>query len=229
MLRHAVVPVAADVLVDADSAGAGADAWWSPLGSVTLVDVTDALDPPQDERLRWRQHGERVLYDNPWVRLTKVDVTPPNGQRFEHHVVRLQRVAMALVLDEQDRVLMLWRHRFVTDSWGWELPGGITEADELPAATAVRETVEETGWCPRSVEQLVEFQPMPGMVDTPHVVFLAHGAEHVGEPTDAEEAAVVDWQPLDGIPALIARGRIAGAGSLVGLLTLLARRGVGKP
>lgn len=184
---------------------------------------------PQPDRLRWRQHGERVLYDNPWVRLTKVDVTPPNGERFEHHVVRLHRVAMALVVDEQERVLMLWRHRFVTDSWGWELPGGIGEDGELPAATAVRESIEETGWCPSRVEQLIEFQPMPGMVDTPHVVFLARGAKHVGEPTDSEEAAVVDWVPLADIPALIERSEIAGAGSLVGLLALLTARGVGQP
>lgn len=197
-------------------------------GSVMLVIVTHYVDPPQDEQLRWHQHGERTIYDNRWVRLTKVDVTPPDGQRFEHHVVRLQRVVMALVLDEQERVLMLWRHRFVTDSWGWELPGGIGEADELPATTAVRETVEETGWRPRSVEQLIEFQPMPGMVDTPHIVFLAHSAEHVADPTDAEEAALVQWQPLDCVAGLIRRGKIAGAGSLVGLLTLLASRGVGK-
>jgi hypothetical protein len=36
----------------------------------------------------------------------------------EHHVVRLQRVAIAAVIDnDTDRVLMLWRHRFVTDEW----------------------------------------------------------------------------------------------------------------
>jgi len=179
------------------------------------------------DELRWRQHGERVVYDNPWVRLTMVDVTPPNGQRFEHHVVRLQRVAMAVVVDEQDRVLLLWRHRFVTDSWGWELPGGIVEDGEAPEKTAVRETVEETGWCPRSVHKLVEFQPMPGMVDTPHEVFLARGADHVGEPSDTEEAAVLRWVPLVEVPALIAQGLIAGGGSLVGLLQVIAG-GVGQ-
>jgi hypothetical protein len=56
-------------------------------------------------------HGERTLYDNPWVRLTQVDVTAPEGNRWWHHVVRLQTVALALVLDAQERVLMLWRHR----------------------------------------------------------------------------------------------------------------------
>ena len=176
----------------------------------------------QIESLRWQQHGERAIYDNPWVRLTLVDVTPPNGKRFEHHVVRLQKVVMTAVVDSEDRVLLLWRHRFVSDSWGWELPGGIAEAGETDEVTAARETVEETGWRPLTFEPLAAFQPMPGMVDTPHVVLLSRGAEHVSEPTDAEEASIVRWVPLAEVPTLIADGLIAGAGSLVGLLQTLA-------
>jgi hypothetical protein len=61
------------------------------------------------ESLSWTIHGERMLYDNPWVRLVLVDVEPPNGERFEHHVVRLGRIAIALVVDDQDQVLTLWR------------------------------------------------------------------------------------------------------------------------
>ena len=132
------------------------------------------------EELRWRVHGERPIYENQWVRLTLVDVEPPAGDRFEHHVVRLQRVALAVVLDQDDRVLMMWRHRFATDEWGWELPGGIVEADEDGESTARREVEEETGWRPRPLAHLVSFQPMPGMVDTPHEVYIGHGAERVG-------------------------------------------------
>ncbi|WP_241987498.1 NUDIX hydrolase [Cryobacterium sp. MDB2-33-2] len=176
------------------------------------------------DELRWVQHGERSLYENKWVRLTLADVTPPDGNRFEHHVVRLQRVVMVAVVDDIDRVLLLWRHRFVPDSWGWELPGGIAEAGESDDRTAIREVVEETGWKPLTLERLAEFQPMPGMVDSPHVIFTAYGAEHVGEPTDTEEASIVKWVPLTEVASLLSAGLIAGAGSIVGLLQLLASR-----
>jgi 8-oxo-dGTP pyrophosphatase MutT (NUDIX family) len=36
----------------------------------------------------------------------------------------------AAVVDDQGRVLMLWRHRFITDRWGWELPCGWVEPGE---------------------------------------------------------------------------------------------------
>ena len=91
---------------------------------------------------------------------------------------------------------MMWRHRFATDEWGWELPGGIVEAGEDGEATARREVEEETGWRPRPLAHLVSFQPMPGMVDTPHEVYIGHDAELVGGPTDAEEAARIDWLPV---------------------------------
>jgi len=175
---------------------------------------------------RWRIHGERSLYDNRWVRLTLVDVEPPGGERFEHHVVRLFRVAIAAILDDQDRVLMIWRYRFLPDRFGWELPGGIVEAGESAAEAAARETEEETGWRPQTpLRHLLTFQPMVGMVDSPHELFIGHGAEHVSTPSpDAEEAGTVDWIPLSEIPGMIERDGLLGAGTLVALLHILATK-----
>jgi 8-oxo-dGTP pyrophosphatase MutT (NUDIX family) len=185
------------------------------------------VDHVQADDLGWKVFGERTIYDNQWVRLVKVDVQPPNGQRFEHHVVRLQRVILTVVLDDADRVLMMWRHRFATNEWGWELPGGIVDQGEDAAGTAVREVEEETGWRPEAVEHLVSFQPMPGMVDTPHEVYLGHGAVKVGEPTDIEEAARIEWVPIGQVLDLVRKGELLGSGSLVGLLYLLAQRSTG--
>jgi 8-oxo-dGTP pyrophosphatase MutT (NUDIX family) len=173
---------------------------------------------------RWQLHGKRELYDNRWVKLELWDVEPPGVERFEHHVVTLQRVSIAAVLDDRDRVLMLWRYRFVADQFGWELPGGIVDAGEDGFATALREVEEETGWRPAGLEHVVTFQPMIGMVDSPHEIFVGRGAEKVGEPTDLEEAGHVQWVPLSDIPGLMAKGDLMGAGTLVALLHILANR-----
>ena len=68
---------------------------------------------------------------------------------------------------------------------------------------------------------------MIGMVDTPHELYVAHGAERVGDPTDLEEAGRVDWIPLGSILDLISKGEILGSGSLVALLHILASRQAG--
>lgn len=70
---------------------------------------------------------------------------------------------------------MMWRHRFVFDRWGWELPGGLVEAGEDALVTAVREVEEETGYRPKQIEPLITYQPMAGMVDSEHLLFLARG------------------------------------------------------
>lgn len=174
----------------------------------------------------WQTFGERLIYDNRWVKLGLVDVEAPNGERWEYHVVHLDRIAIGLIVDRQDRVLMLWRYRFATEQWGYELLGGLVEEGEEPAVTAAREIAEESGWRPiGEPEHLISFEPLPGQVTAPTDVYLWREAEKVGEPTDTEEVGRLEWVPLSRIPELAARQQILGAGALVPLLYYIASRG----
>jgi 8-oxo-dGTP pyrophosphatase MutT (NUDIX family) len=91
-------------------------------------------------------YGDRLVYDNRWVKVALVDVEAPNGERWEYHVVQLARIAIALIVDDQDRALMLWRYRFPTRQWGYELLGGMVDDGDDAAATAAREAAEESGF-----------------------------------------------------------------------------------
>jgi len=186
------------------------------------------VDGQPTELTRWTIHDERVVDDTRRARLYIAEVELPDGVRFEQYVLRLPQAAMMLVLDDDDRVLMMWRHRFIIDRWVWELPGGYVDETEDPAATAAREVEEETGWRPRSVEPLLSFQPMVGTADAENLLFLARGADYTGAPVDVNEAERIGWIPLDEVTDYIARGEIVGAASLVGLLDLLARRQRGE-
>ncbi|HTS95487.1 MAG TPA: NUDIX hydrolase [Streptosporangiaceae bacterium] len=177
-----------------------------------------------DEQSRWRAHGERAIYDSPWVWLGQVDVELPDGQRIWHHVVRLRRAVVMLLLDDQDRVLMLWRHRFIADRWGWELPGGLVEDGEDPAEAAQRELAEETGYRAGRIAHLITFQALAGLADAERAVFTGQAPQRVGEPTDTTESERLDWIPLPSVPGLIAAGQIWTSGTLVGLLQFLAGR-----
>lgn len=50
----------------------------------------------------WRAHGERAIYDSPWVWLGQVDVEPPGGDRYWHHVVRLRKAAVMALVDGEE-------------------------------------------------------------------------------------------------------------------------------
>ncbi len=180
-----------------------------------------------EARASWQTFGEKTIYDSRWVRLGLVDVQAPNGQRWDYHVVHLARIAIALIVDDQDRALMLWRYRFVTEQWGYELLGGIVDAEEEAASTAAREAAEESGWRPvGEPERLVSFEPLPGQVTAPIDVYLWRKAEQLGEPTDTEEIGRVEWVPLSRVPELASRQQLLGSGTLVALLYYVAVRQV---
>ncbi|HEX5121377.1 MAG TPA: NUDIX hydrolase [Pseudonocardiaceae bacterium] len=171
---------------------------------------------------QWTTHGERTVYDNRWVRLSLVDVQAPNGQRWNHHVVTLDDVAIALLVNELGEVLMLHRYRFAVDQWGYELLGGFVEDGEDPATTAEREAVEESGWRPTGEpELLATFEPLPGMVRARTDVYLFRGAERVGEPTDTEEAGTLEWVPIDRVRELLQRNELLGGGTIIAVQAFL--------
>jgi 8-oxo-dGTP pyrophosphatase MutT (NUDIX family) len=173
--------------------------------------------------MRWTVHGERSIYDSEWVGLSLVDVELPDGHRFEHHVVRMPAGASGVVVDDPARgVLLLWRHRFATDTWGWEVPAGRIEAGETPEEAGRRETLEETGWEPGPLTHLTTYFPHNGTSDMTFHLFAADGATHRGEPSDPFEAERVEWVPWPEVRRLIGSGQVGDGLSLTALLWVLA-------
>ena len=173
--------------------------------------------------MKWTVHGERTIYDSEWMRLALVDVELPSGARFEHHVLRMPAQAAGVVVDDPDRgVLLLWRHRFITDTWGWEVPAGKVDDGEEPLEAAAREVREETGWVAGPLEHLISFHPTNGMSDHTVHVYRAQGATHVGEPTDPSESERVEWVPVERVRALLGAGAIGDGLSVCGLSFALA-------
>jgi hypothetical protein len=69
--------------------------------------------------MRWTVHGEKPLYEDEWLDIRLADVELPDGRHLEHRLIRTPAGAGCVTIrDEQ--VLLLWRHRFITDTWGWE-------------------------------------------------------------------------------------------------------------
>lgn len=173
--------------------------------------------------MRWTVHGEKPVYDSPWMRMALVDVEVPGGPRFDHHVVRFPRPASGVVVhDPAQGVLLLWRHRFITDTWGWEVPAGGVDPGETPEQAAAREVREETGYVAEALRHLGSYAPSNGATDQVFHVFTASGAHHVGEPTDPSESEKIEWVPLDDVRRLINRGQIYDGLSLTSLLWAFA-------
>lgn len=156
----------------------------------------------------WLHRGETTIYDSPWVRLAIADVLMPDGTQVDHHLVRMPRPAAGTIIVRDEHVLLLHRHRFITDSWGWEIPAGAVDEGEGIEDAAIREAREESGWEPTTVSRLCVFHPANGILDQSFHIFLSHDAVDRGGPTDLNEAARIEWISVAEVRRLLATGGI---------------------
>jgi 8-oxo-dGTP pyrophosphatase MutT (NUDIX family) len=171
--------------------------------------------------MRWTVHDEKQLYADPWLDIRIADVELPDGRHLEHRLIRTPPGAGAVIVDGQGAVLLLWRHRFITGTWGWEIPIGKTEPGENPAVSAAREAEEETGWRPGPLRPLIRVEPSPGISDSVHHIYIAESATRIGAPQDGFESSRIEWVPLAEVPAIIGRGEISSGTTVAALLYAL--------
>jgi 8-oxo-dGTP pyrophosphatase MutT (NUDIX family) len=170
----------------------------------------------------WRMTSEEGVLRTPWFEVMLARVELPDGQSLDHYLFRLPPVVLTVMADEHDRVLLVWRYRFIPGTWGWELPSGLADPAEDLAAAAAREAVTETGWEPLDPAPLIQLQPLPGLADSVHHVFWSRRAQQRGEP--GWETTRTEWLPLSDAAGLITSGQIRAASAAAALLHIQATR-----
>jgi len=173
--------------------------------------------------VRWKVQRRRQVYESEWVNVW-IDEVQTNGRTLEHHVVEMPKRTVSTVAVNGTDVLLFWRHRFTTDTWGWEIPAGWVEPGEDLATAARRETEEETGWRAGHIEPLITYNVLAGISSLKMNTFLATALTCTGPATDELEAGHVEWIPLDRIPHLAQQGEITDGVSLTALTYYLTTR-----
>ena len=178
-----------------------------------------------DPHRQWKILGEESVVQTPWFQVGLADVELPGGRRLDHYLFRVPPVVLTAMQDDQDRVLLILRYRFIPGTWGWELPSGIASpgsGDDL-AETAARQALAESGWEPIQPRPLVTLRQNSGLTDAAAQVFVTRQAVHRGPPEADFEAARIEWLPLAGVPSMVASGEIRDAVTAAALLLLLGQ------
>ncbi len=164
----------------------------------------------------------RPVYEG---RLLRVDVdrVRVGEQELELEMVRHPGAAavVALLSDrdaEDPAVLLLRQYRHAAGGTIWEIPAGVLQPGEDPAACARRELREETGATAQSVEHLTTILTTPGFTDERIHLFVATGIR-VGEPRhEPDEFIEVVSRPMSAALEMIRSGELADAKSIAALL-----------
>jgi 8-oxo-dGTP pyrophosphatase MutT (NUDIX family) len=158
----------------------------------------------------WKELQRRFLVD---CRVFSVEsslaVSPHDGS--EHEFFRIVSVDFAQIVPvtRDGNVVLVEQYRHGTQALSLEIPAGLIEPGEAPAAAAARECLEETGYEAKSVEPLGRLATNPGVFSNHLHAFVAHNVERVAEiQNSATEFTAVRLAPINDLPGLLTSGRI---------------------
>lgn len=174
----------------------------------------------------WHYTGREDVADLRIFRvLRETAVSPRTGET--HDFTRVESPAwvniVPLTTDGQVVLVRQWRHGI--KDFTLEIPGGLVDAGETPAAAASREVREETGHAGDAPVEIGVVEANPAFMPTLTHTFLIENCRAVGAPDpDPGEDLEVVLHPLAEIPALVAHGEIRHSLVICGFWWLALRR-----
>ncbi len=162
------------------------------------------------------------IYAGQVVNLRVDEVELPSGRLVKREIVE-HRGAVAIVpLTATREVLLVRQFRRAAARDLLEVPAGTIEPGESVAAALERELAEEVGMRANQVEHLCSFFPSPGFLTEEVHVYLAQDLHPHRLQGDEEDLTVIRLA-LGEATALVARGEIRDAKSIIGLLVAAQR------
>jgi 8-oxo-dGTP pyrophosphatase MutT (NUDIX family) len=148
----------------------------------------------------WKRGESRLVFENPWLKLTEHAATAPTGNPATYGVVGFKNFAIAVLpLHEDGAVILVGQHRFPLSDYSWEIPEGGGPRDEDPLESAKRELAEETGLQAAEWREILRAQLSNSVSDEQAFGYLATGltpatAGHAADETEALELARVPFR-----------------------------------
>ena len=158
------------------------------------------------------------IYSGRIVTLDLCEVELPDGQHQQREIIRHPAAVALIALDNQDRVLLVRQFRSASAQIMSEIPAGVLNADEIPLNAAIRELQEETGYKPGKIEPLGGFFTAPGYITEYIHLFVATQLIESRLPADVDEFIELDRVTLADALAMIERGEISDAKTIIALL-----------
>jgi 8-oxo-dGDP phosphatase len=134
----------------------------------------------------WTRVSERLIYDNPWIRVSEHQAVAPTGKPAIYGVVGFKNLALAVLpLFEDGTTVLVGQHRFAFADYSWEIPEGGGPIGIDPLESAKRELREEAGLAAAEWRLVIEAQLSNAITDERAFGYIATGLTPI--PADPDE------------------------------------------
>jgi len=189
--------------------------------------------PPKPDWMKdhgpgWREHSDRLIYDNPWISVREYDAEAPTGARTIYGVVSFKNLAVGVLpIFDDGTVLLVGQRRFPLRDYSWEIPEGGVPVDRDPLEGARRELREEAGLAASKWRRALSFQLSNSVSDECGHGFIATGLSEVAAEPEATESFALARVPFGQALEQALCGRISDMITLAMLLRAyhMAREG----
>lgn len=138
----------------------------------------------------WRSAGESLVFENPWMRLTRHPATAPTGAAADYVVMRPQNLSVGVLpLHADGTVTLVGQQRFALMNFSWEMPEGGAPFGEDPFDGVRRELAEEAGLAAAVWRPALTLEISNSVTDERALTWLAWDLSPV--PTDPDETEII--------------------------------------
>jgi ADP-ribose pyrophosphatase len=149
----------------------------------------------------------------------------PDGREKVYPVMALGASVGILPFLPDDRVILVWQYRHVTQDFSWEIPGGGILPGEPPGEAAQRELREEAGYRADRLRRLGGFWPNNAYLDEVIHIFVADNLVADPLPADQDEHLEIHTFPFDEALAMAQDDRISCGLTKLAILWAAVERG----
>lgn len=136
----------------------------------------------------WKRGAERVVYENPWIKVTEHAAVAPTGRPATYGVVSFKNLAIAVLpIHDDGTVVLVGQNRFAMGDYSWEIPEGGSPVGEDPLEGARRELAEETGLVAAHWQEVLRAQLSNSVTDEQAIGYVATGLTNGGHGHEADE------------------------------------------
>jgi 8-oxo-dGTP pyrophosphatase MutT (NUDIX family) len=170
---------------------------------------TPAWDDPSDRPPPWRGAGESLIFENPWMRLTRHPAVAPTGLECDYVVMRPANLSVGVLpIHDDGTVTLVGQQRFALMNWSWEMPEGGAPFDEEPIEGARRELAEEAGLAAARWREALKVEMSNSITDERAMAWIAWGLSPAPSEPDPTEVLRIARVPFGDLLREIGRGSI---------------------